>query len=70
MLVFMLTALILEIIIMEIEDSAAFSDGLSDSDVTTPDSDDEDFSFAYDDLPKLQIRYSFYCIIVFSFTQY
>ncbi|KAL8213813.1 hypothetical protein R6Q57_003262 [Mikania cordata] len=41
---------------MEIEEWAAPSDGSSDSEVTSPDSDIEDHCYAYDDIPKLQFR--------------
>ncbi|KAK9055910.1 hypothetical protein SSX86_026997 [Deinandra increscens subsp. villosa] len=41
---------------MEIEDWAASSAGSSDSEVTLPDSDNEDHCYAYGDLPKLQFR--------------
>lgn len=41
---------------MEIEDWAASSGGSSDSDLTAPDSDNEEHCYAYTDLPKLQFR--------------
>lgn len=43
-------------LIMEIEDWAASSGGLSDSEATAPDSDNEESCYAYSDLPKLQFR--------------
>ncbi|GJX24654.1 tRNA-splicing endonuclease subunit Sen54-like protein isoform X1 [Tanacetum coccineum] len=43
--------------VMETEDwAAASSGGSSDSDVTSPDSDNEDRCYAFGDLPKLQFR--------------
>ncbi|KAJ9565726.1 hypothetical protein OSB04_001692 [Centaurea solstitialis] len=41
---------------MESEDWAASSGGSSDSEVTAPDSDNEENGYAYGDLPKLQFR--------------
>ncbi|KAI3728804.1 hypothetical protein L6452_17448 [Arctium lappa] len=41
---------------MEIEDWAAFSGGSSDSELTAPDSDNEENCYAYSNLPKLQFR--------------
>ncbi|KAI3800854.1 hypothetical protein L1987_28953 [Smallanthus sonchifolius] len=43
-------------LIMELEDWAASSGGSSDSEVTSPDSDNEDHCYASGDLPKLQFR--------------
>ncbi|KAK9069185.1 hypothetical protein SSX86_013301 [Deinandra increscens subsp. villosa] len=41
---------------MEVEDWAASSGGSSDSEATSPDSDNEDHCYAYGDIPKLQFR--------------
>lgn len=44
-------------LIMDTGDWATSSGGSSDSDVNSPESDNEDHCYAYGDIPKLQFRY-------------